>query len=109
MTGMNTIEMYYAVCATEKARLRNVTVNGKRATVVFKEYEAPEEMKEEFKKLDNSDGHYFYITFYIYNGARSYYTNKEISTDHTFITTKEEGNNIYRQLKANKEINMREI
>lgn len=102
MKDMTQIQRYFLNEATEKARLRDMTVNGKRATVVFLEYKAPEEMKEEFKKQDNSDGHFYYITFYIWNGTRSYYTNKEISTDYTYITSKIEGNEIYKQLKATK-------
>lgn len=101
MTEMigDTIQSYYAVRATEKARLKNVTVNGSKATIVFKEYQAPNDLKEEFRKLDNSDGHYYYITIYLWNGCKSYYTGKEISADRTYITTKEEGNEIYKQLK----------
>lgn len=102
MKELSQIQRYFLTKATEKARVKNVTVNGKRATVVFLEYEAPDEMKEEFKKQDGSDGHYYYITIYIWNGARSYYTNKEISTDYTYITSKAEGNEIYKQLKATK-------
>lgn len=95
-------QAYFLKQAVEKARLQNVTVNGNRATVVFSEYEAPEEMKSEFKKYDGSDGHYYYITMYIWNGVKSYYTGKEISTAHTYITNKTEGNEIYKQLKATK-------
>ena len=102
MKEMNQIQGYYLRYATEKARLQNVTVNGNRATVVFSEYEAPEEMKAEFKKYDGSDGHYYYITMYIWNGVKSYYTGKEISTAYPYITSKTEGNEIYKQLKATK-------
>lgn len=106
MKEMTQLQRYFLSKATEKARIRNVTVNGNRATVVFKEYEAPEELKEEFRKQDNSDGHYYYITMYIWNGCKSYYTGKEISVDYTYITDKAEGNEIYKQIKANKTLNI---
>lgn len=102
MKELNQVQAYFLKYAIEKARLRNVTVNGNRATVVFSEYEAPEEMKSEFKKYDGSDGHYYYITIYSWNGVKSYYTGKEISTEHNYITSKTEGNEIYKQLKATK-------
>lgn len=106
MKEMNELQRYFARYATEKARIRNVTVNGKRATVVFKEYEAAEKDKEEFKKYDGSDGHYYYITMYIWNGCKSYYTDKEISIEYTYITDKAEGNEIFKQLKATKTLNI---
>lgn len=106
MNELTQIQRYFLKEATEKARLRNVTVNGKRATVVWLEYEAPDELKEEFKKQDNSDGHYYYITMYIWNGCKSYYTDKEISTDYTYLTSKAEGNEIYKQLKATKTLSI---
>lgn len=106
MKEMNQIQSYFAKYAIEKARIRNATVNGKRATVVFKEYEASEKDKEEFKKYDGSDGHYYYITMYIWNGCKSYYTDKEISTEYTYITDKAEGNEIFKQLKATKTLNI---
>ena len=103
MKEMTQLQRYFLTKATEKARLRQVTVNGYPATVSFGEYEAPDELKEEFKKQDGSDGHYYYITFYIWTGrVKSYYTGKTISVDYTYITTKAEGNEIYKQLKATK-------
>ena len=99
------IRAYFCSKATEKARIRNIKVNGEKATAIFSEYNAPEEMKEEFRKQDNSDGHFFYISFCIWHkGVISYYTEKSISIKHNYSTTKEEGNAIYKQLKAHGEI-----
>lgn len=110
MKEITQLQRYFLSEATEKARLRGATVNGHPATVVFKEYEAPEEMKEEFKKQDGSDGHYYYIIMYIKTGnVKSYYTGKTISVDHTYITSKTEGNEIYKQLKATKSLTIEEI
>lgn len=105
MKEMTQLQRYFLNEATEKARIRNIKVNGYKATAVFKEYEAPEELKEEFQKQDNSDGHFYYITFYIWTGkVKSYWTNKDISIEYSFLTTKNEGNAIYKQIKANGEI-----
>lgn len=98
------IETTFITRADEKARIRNALVNGKKATVVFSEYIAPDELKEEFKKYNGTDGHMYFITFYIWNGAKSYYTNKDISTDYSYLTTKEEGNQIYKTLKNSKSL-----
>lgn len=103
--NMTTLQRYFVNKATEKARLRNVTVNGNPATVAFSEYEAPEKDIEEFRKQDGTDGHFFYVTFYIWSGNRSYWTDKPISVAYHYLTTKEEGNEIYKQLKATKTYN----
>ena len=100
MLDMTEIQKYYVARANEKARLRNITVNGNRATVVFSEYVAPEELIDEFRKEDGTDGHFYYITFFIWNGVRSYWTDKEISTKYTFLTNREEGNEIYKEIRA---------
>ncbi len=102
------IKAYFCKEAIEKARIKGIKVNGEKATAVFKEYNAPEELKEEFKKTDNSDGHFYYITFYVWHkNVISYYDGKSISTAHNVLTTKEEGNAIYKQLKANGEITVK--
>lgn len=97
---MDTLQKYFAYRATEKARIKNVQVNGNRATVVFSEYKAPESDVEEFRKQNGTDGHYYYIIMYIWNGVKSYWNDKEISTEYVYMTTKEEGNEIYKQIKA---------
>lgn len=107
MKEMTTIQREFLKNATEKARLRNVTVNGKCATVAFLEYNAPDELKEKFKEYDHSDGHFYYITWFVWNGARSYYTDEKISSDYSFLTSKEEGNEIYKQLKTAKTISIK--
>lgn len=98
--NMSTLQRYFVNKATEKARIRNITVNGKPATVSFSEYEAPESDIEEFRKQDGTDGHFYYITFYIWHGHTSYWTDKAVSIAHYYLTTKAEGNKIYKQIKA---------
>lgn len=95
------IQKYFIRNAIEKARIRNIKVNGERATVVFSEYKAPESDVEEFRKVDGSDGHYFYITFYIWHkNVTSYWTDKPISTEYIYTTDKNEGNEIFKRIKA---------
>lgn len=105
LTG-DTIKSYYLNKATEKARIKNITINGQRATAVFLEYEAPAELIPEFEKQDGSDGHFFYIVFYMWAGVKSYYTGKDIATAHNYITDKTEGNAIYKQIKATKQFDI---
>lgn len=98
--NMSTLQRYFANKATEKARLRNITVNGERATVAFSEFKAPESDIEEFRKQDGTDGHFYYITLYIWHkNVKSYWTDKQISTEYIYMTSKEEGNEIYKQIK----------
>lgn len=104
--NMSTLQRYFINKATEKARIQNVKVNGESATAVFSEYQAPEKDIEEFRKQDGTDGHFFYITFYIWHkNIKSYWTDKPISTAHHYMTTKSEGNEIYKILRAAKEYN----
>ena len=104
---MNDIQKYFENKSKEKARLRNVLVNGNRATVIFLEHNVPESDIEELQKYDaGSDGHYYYIRFCIWNGSRSYWNDKEISTAYNFLTTKAEGNQIYKQLKETGKYNV---
>ena len=103
MKELTSIQRYFASKATEKARLRGVTVNGSPATVAFSEYQAPESDVEEFRKQDGSNGHFYYITFYIKTGnVKSYYTGKAVSVDYTYLATKAEGNAIYKELSNTK-------
>lgn len=97
---MNQLQAYFLNKATEKARLRNVLVNGNKATVIFSEYKAPDSDVNEFREYDGSDGHYFYITFCVWSGCKSYWTDKDISVAYKYITTKTEGNEIYKTIKA---------
>ena len=53
-------------------------------------------------KKEGETGHYFYVTFFIWNGLTSYWTDKEISVRYTYLTTKEEGNRIYTEIKRTK-------
>ena len=98
---MTQIQRYYIGKADEKARIRNIIVNGYKATVMFSEYNAPDDMVGEFEK-EGETGHYFYVTFFIWNGLTSYWTDKEISVRYTYLTTKEEGNRIYTEIKRTK-------
>jgi hypothetical protein len=99
--NMSAIQRYFVNKATEKARIKNVKINGERATVVFSEYQAPENDVEEFRKQDGTDGHFFYITFYIWHKhVKSYWTDKKISTAYYYMTDKTEGNEIYKTIKA---------
>lgn len=98
------IERTFITKAIEKARIKDIKINGRKATAVFSEYIAPDELKAEFEKYNGTDSHMYFITFYIWNGARSYYTGKEISTDRSYLTSKAEGNEIYRKLKSTNEL-----
>lgn len=57
-SDLSTLQRYFVNKATEKARIRNITVNGEKATVVFSEYQAPESDIDDFHREDNSDGHF---------------------------------------------------
>ena len=104
MTGL---QRYFINKATEKARIRNITINGEPATAVFSEYQAPESDIEEFRKHDGTDGHFYYITFFIWHKhIKSYWTGKNISVPHYYLTTKAEGNEIYKILKETKAYNI---
>lgn len=106
-SDLSTLQRYFVNKATEKARIRNITVNGEKATVVFSEYQAPESDIDDFHREDNSDGHFFYITFYIWNNnVKSYWTDKPVSTEYIYLTDKVEGNKIYRQIKATKKFDL---
>ena len=103
--NLSQVQAYYLKYAAEKARLRNVKVNGYPATVVFSEYKAPENLVAEFKAQDNSNGHFYYITTYVWKDkVKSYYTGKPISVCTPYLATKEEGNKIYNRLKETKEL-----
>lgn len=102
---MTQIQRYYIGKADEKARIRNITVNGYKATAMFSEYNAPDDMVAEFEK-EGETGHYFYVTFFIWNGLTSYWTDKEISVRYTYLTTKEEGNRIYAEIKRTKKFEL---
>ena len=107
MTKVNMIQMVALKQAREKARIRDITVNGDKATAVFSEYTAPENLIEEYRQYDGSDGHYYFITFYIWHKqVKSYYTGKNISIDYNFSTTKEEGNALFTEIKQSKSINI---
>lgn len=101
---LSAIQQYYMNKATEKARVKGVTVNGWPATVVFSEYEAPENLIADFQSQDGTDGHFYYIEMFIWQGLKSYCTGKEISSGHRYMTDKEEGNKIYRQLLKTKSL-----
>lgn len=101
---ISVIQQYYMNKAKEKARIKGVKVNGYPATVVFSEFEAPENMIADFQNQDGTDGHFYYIEMFICKGLTSYYTGKEVLSSHRFMTDKEEGNEIYKQLKKTKSL-----
>lgn len=100
---LNEIQGYFAKKATEKAKIKKVTVNGKPATVTFKEYKATAEQQEEFKRI-NESGHYFYIIITTKTDFINTYYGKKETVSEIYITTKQEGNEIYKQLKATKKL-----
>lgn len=107
MTRPNMIQSNFLKKAEEKARIRDITVNGYKATVVFSEYKAPDDMVEAFKQYDGSDGHFYYVTFYVWNRyTKSYYTRKNVSVSYEYSTTKEEGNALFTEIKKSKSINI---
>lgn len=107
MRRPNMIESIYLKKAEEKARIRDITVNGDKATIVFSEYKAPDDMVEAFKQYDGSDGHFYYVTFYVWHKhITSYYTKKNVSISYEYLTTKEEGNALFTEIKKSKPINI---
>jgi hypothetical protein len=100
---MNELQKYFFKKATLKTSLKNVKFNGEDAVVKFYEYIAPDDDIEEFRNYDGSDGHYYYVEFITkYNDN---YWKKRRNINNIFITTKENGNQIYKILKQTGEIN----
>lgn len=99
---LNELQRYFEKYATTKTKINNVTINGKPATVTFKEYGAAEKDKEEFKKYDGSDGHYYYIVITTKTEYINTYYGKRLTVNETYVTNKAEGNEIYKQLKETK-------
>lgn len=99
MRNMNQTERYFISKANEKARI-HCTVNGKKATVIFSEYVAIENI-DEFKSVIGSEKICF-VTFCVWNNQnKSYYTNKDVSVAYSYVTDKIEGNKIFTTIKAN--------
>lgn len=97
------IQRYAFGKATEKARIRGITVNGDKATVRFAEFTAPESDVEEYRKQDGTDGHYFYVIFDVWHSAvKSYWTGKQRSVEYIYLTDKAEGNEIFKKISATK-------
>ena len=103
---LNDVQRYYSAKdrAVVKAKLHNVIVNGKPATLTFTEYEAPEADREEFGKYDGSDGHYYFLVVTLV-GRWSIYYNCPTKLSQVYLTSKEEGNRIYKTAKTDGFIN----
>lgn len=99
------IQRYFAKYATEKAKIRNATINGKPATITFSEYKATEDQRDELRKMNEAD-HFYFITISTKSDYINAYYNKKVTITETYVTTKQEGNDIYRQLKATKAMNI---
>ena len=100
---MSEIQRYYIRNAKQKAILKNVKFNGESATVKFLEYEAPEKDILLFQEEDGTDGHFFYIVVSV-----RYFDNyweAMRTTVYDFITDKETGNQIYKDIKRTGEFN----
>lgn len=97
------IQRYAFGKATEKARIRNITVNGDKATVRFAEFTAPEKEVDEYRKQDGTDGHYFYVIFDIWHEqVKSYWTGKVRPVEYIYLIDKAEGNEIFKQISVSK-------
>lgn len=97
-------QRYYCRYGVEAHRIRHITVNGDRATASFCEYQAPPELVPEFQKTEGTDGHFWYITFFIWRkGATSYWTDKPVSTPYHYVaSSKEEWDAILKQITETK-------
>lgn len=100
-TNMTPIQRYFAKYADFKKKLSHIAVNGKDADVYFNEYAAEPYMIETFRKEAGDDGHYFYIT--VRTKYYDEYWKAERYNYITFLTTKEEGNAVYKAMKATKQ------
>lgn len=103
--NLTDLQLYFSnkYRTTVKAKLRNVKVNGKSATVTFTEYQAPESDIEKFRSYDGSDGHYYFIV--ITTDYFNAYYNSMQTISNVYLTSKHEGNYIYALLKTKKEFN----
>ena len=105
-TNMTEIQRYFAKYADFKKKLSHIAVNGKEADVYFNEYAAEPQLVATFQKEAGDDGHYFYITI-----RTKYYDNywkQERYNYITYLTSKEEGNEIYKVMKLNKHYDIAE-
>lgn len=105
-TTMTEIQRYFCKYADFKKKLSHIVVNGKEADVYFNEYAADPELIETFMREAGDNGHYFYITI-----RTKYYDNywKEDRYNYvSYLTTKEEGNQIYKAMKTNKHYDITE-
>ena len=92
------LQRCFSKYAEFKAKIRNVMVNGKICNVTFTEYKAPENDVEEWRKYNGSDGHFYYII--ISTKIYEPYYGREMTRSTVYLTNREEGNEIYKQIKA---------
>lgn len=105
---LNELQRYFSsrYRAKERAKIKNVMVNGKIATVTFTEYQAPKSDVEEFRKYDGSDGHYYYLVVTTRTDYINTYYNSAETVSEIYLTDKQEGNEIYKQIKATGTLNI---
>lgn len=98
------IQTVYLKHAKSKAKLRKVKFNGKDATIEFLEYEAPEKDIPLWQEETGTDGHFYYIT-----ARTTYFDNYWQQTRNIkwiFVTDKETGNEVYKEIKSTGEFNL---